>query len=117
MADSKNEILHQQSLLLDPCEKLIEQIERTLLEEVPVKTDKGQLIKDGFNDEVDELRRIIKNSKDVLLEVQMQEIEKTGIDNLKVGFNNVFGYYFEVTNKYKDKGHSHIGSKTNIDQC
>ncbi len=103
-AKSKNDLLMQQAELLDPCDPLIEKIQTTLLDEVSVKTDRGQLIRDGFNDEVDELRRLIKNSKDVLLEVQMKEIEKTGIDNLKVGFNNVFGYYFEVTNKHKDKG-------------
>jgi DNA mismatch repair protein MutS len=63
---------------------------------------KGNVIKDGKNAELDDLRHVIKNSKELLLEIQTTEAERTGISSLKIGFNNVFGYYLEVTNKYRD---------------
>ncbi len=89
---------------IHPCAKLREQIEQWIIEEPPVNLNKGGVIADGVNEELDELRGLIKNSKDHLLNLQKKEAERTGIDNLKIGFNNVFGYYLEVTNKYKNKG-------------
>ncbi len=89
---------------IHPCTKLREQIEQWIIEEPPVNLNKGGVIADGVNEELDELRSLIKNSKDHLLNLQKKEAERTGIDNLKIGFNNVFGYYLEVTNKYKNKG-------------
>ena len=89
---------------IHPCVKLREQIEQWIIEEPPVNLNKGGVIADGVNEELDELRGLIKNSKDHLLNLQKKEAERTGIDNLKIGFNNVFGYYLEVTNKYKNKG-------------
>jgi len=68
----------------------------------PFLIAKGQVIQSGFNKDLDELRGIIKNSKDILNNVLLKETQTTGIQNLKIGFNNVFGYYFEVTNRYKD---------------
>ena len=62
------------------------------------------MIADGVNKELDELRHIVKNSKDILESIRVKEAAETGIDNLKIAFNNVFGYYLEVTNKYKNKG-------------
>ncbi len=98
---------HQLQVIADElllCEPLQERIDRELQENPPVKLDKGAVIADGVSSELDELRDIINNSKDHLLSIQQSEAAATGIDNLKIGFNNVFGYYLEVTNKYKNKG-------------
>jgi DNA mismatch repair protein MutS len=86
---------------LNPCESAINIIEKSINNEAPVAVNKGDVIKDAFNEELDELRYIIKNSKQILIELQQREIERTGIPTLKIGFNSVFGYYLEVTNKYK----------------
>jgi len=87
---------------LNPCEKLIELIAQQIHPEPPVNLSKGGVIADGSHTELDELRNIVRNSKDILLEIKEKEIERTGINSLKIGFNNVFGYYLEVTNRYKD---------------
>ena len=89
---------------LNPCKVLSEQIEKEILEEPAVNISKGGVIADGVHEELDELRNIVKNAKDLLLDIQKTEAEKTGIANLKIGFNNVFGYFLEVTNKYKNQG-------------
>lgn len=84
------------------CQKLKDEISHALSDDPPAVLAKGNVIKEGFNADLDELRHIIKNSKVLLLELQQSEVQKTGITGLKIGFNNVFGYYLEVTNKYKD---------------
>ncbi len=89
---------------IHPCTVMRNQIEDKIMDEPPVNLLKGGVIKDGVHEELDELRQIVKNSKDILLNIQQEEAEKTGITNLKIGFNNVFGYYLEVTNKYKNQG-------------
>ena len=61
-------------------------------------------MKEGISEELDELRGLVNNSKEILINIQQEEALKTGITNLKIGFNNVFGYYLEVTNKYKNQG-------------
>jgi DNA mismatch repair protein MutS len=86
---------------INPCESAIQLIDNSLNHEAPVSVAKGDTIKTGYNADLDELRHLIKNSKDILLELQQREIERTGIPTLKIGFNSVFGYYLEVTNKYK----------------
>jgi DNA mismatch repair protein MutS len=88
---------------IQTCQLMRERIAKELVEEPPVKMDKGGVIADGISEELDELRDIINNSKEHLLRIQQKEAELTGIDNLKIGFNNVFGYYLEVTNRHKDK--------------
>ncbi|MEK7257936.1 MAG: DNA mismatch repair protein MutS, partial [Bacteroidota bacterium] len=80
------------------------EIRRQLVDEPPALISKGGAIADGCHDELDDLRSTVKNSQSLLLEIQRTEAERTGIDNLKIGFNNVFGYFLEVTNKHKDKG-------------
>ncbi len=82
---------------LDPLEDLYQVIDATLKDDPPVSSKEGNLIKDGFNEEVDELRYITGEGKDWLLRLEADEREKTGIKSLKVGFNKVFGYYLEVT--------------------
>ena len=89
---------------LQLCTELRERIATQLVEEPPIKLEKGQVIGAGVSPELDELRDLVQNSKDHLLAIQQTEAANTGIDNLKIGFNNVFGYYLEVTNKYKNKG-------------
>lgn len=86
------------------CIKLQEEVGKTLADDPPAVMSKGQVIKDGFNPKLDEWRNIISNGKQMLVDIQTKEAEATGIANLKIGFNNVFGYYLEVTNRYKDQG-------------
>jgi DNA mismatch repair protein MutS len=88
---------------LNPCTLLRDEIDKRLIDDPPVNLSKGGVMADGFNEELDELRNIVNNSKDLLLGIQQREVENTGISSLKIGFNNVFGYYLEVTNKHKNK--------------
>ncbi len=87
----------------DLCTEIREKIEATISEEAPNQLSKGHVVKKGINSELDDLRYTISHSRDLLINIQNEEAEKTGIEKLKIGFNNVFGYYLEVTNKYKDK--------------
>ncbi len=89
---------------LNPCPGLQELIATRIVEDPPANLAKGGVIAPGYHAELDELRHLVTHSKDILVEIQQREAARTGIDNLKIGFNNVFGYYLEVTNKYKDKG-------------
>ena len=88
---------------LDPCPSLIELIDKSLTEEPVVQIGKGEVIKSGWNKELDELREIAYHGKDFLAELQKRESERTQIPSLKIAFNNVFGYYIEVRNTHKDK--------------
>lgn len=91
---------------LDSCEALYEKISKQLQENAPHQVSKGNVIAEGVNEELDELRHISSHGKEKLLEIQQREIEATGIPSLKIGFNNVFGYYIEVTKTHKDKAPS-----------
>ena len=82
---------------IDTFEEIYSLLERTILEDAPFTLHEGHLIKEGYNKELDELKRISSGSKDFILEMEKEEKEKTGIKNLKVGFNKVFGYYIEVS--------------------
>ena len=84
------------------CAELLDYLGRTMHPETAAALGKGDVIASGVNEELDELRKIARHGKDYLLEVQQREIERTGISSLKIGFNNVFGYYLEVRNTYKD---------------
>ena len=88
---------------LNDCKTLLEKIEAQLKEEVPLNANQGNMINDGVNDELDELRSIAFSGKDFLKGIQTREMEKTGITSLKIAYNKVFGYYLEVTNAHKDK--------------
>ena len=88
---------------LNLCESIRERIEREIKPDPPQLINKGDVIAHGFNAELDDLRSIRDNGKQYLLEIQEKEAEKTGISSLKIGFNNVFGYYLEVRNTFKDK--------------
>jgi DNA mismatch repair protein MutS len=88
---------------LNRCEFLVEKIEKELKEDAPMLLHQGGIIKEGVNQELDELRTIAFSGKDYLLQVQKREVERTGISSLKISFNKVFGYYLEVSNANKDK--------------
>ena len=98
-----NEALRRIGGQLNPCEELRQRIARELRNDPPQLVQKGGVIADGVNDELDELRNIAYSGKDYLLQIQQREAELTGIQSLKIGYNNVFGYYLEVRNTYKDK--------------
>ncbi|WP_353134210.1 DNA mismatch repair protein MutS [Pseudopedobacter sp.] len=88
---------------INPCVSIREKIEKEMQADPPVAIAKGKVIADGFNEELDKLRKISYGGKDYLLELQKKEAEATGISSLKIAFNNVFGYYLEVSNTHKDK--------------
>jgi DNA mismatch repair protein MutS len=88
---------------LNACQIMFERLDHELNEEAPVNVLKGNVINKGIHAELDELRNIAFNGKDYLLQIQQREVERTGITSLKVAFNNVFGYYLEVTHVHKDK--------------
>jgi len=88
---------------LNPCDVIKNRIEKELVNDPPAQINKGGIIADGVSNELDELRNIIRNGKDYILELQQKEIVRTGISSLKIGYNNVFGYYIEVRNTHKDK--------------
>ena len=99
---SSNE-LKKLSGQLNKCEFLLEKIERELKEDAPMLLHQGGIIKEGVNAELDELRTIAFSGKDYLLQIQKREVERTGINSLKISYNKVFGYYLEVSNANKDK--------------
>ena len=88
---------------LNVCQSIYDKIDKEINEDAPVKVDKGNVIADGVDAELDELRSLAGNGKSYLADLQHRESERTGIPSLKIGFNNVFGYYLEVTNTHKDK--------------
>ena len=89
---------------LDLCEEIRHKIEKEIEGESPNQLHRGKVIRPGVDPDLDELRHLIEHSREILLDIQKREAEKTGIDKLKISYNNVFGYFLEVTNKYKDKG-------------
>lgn len=103
LLNSGKPVLVKLAELLHDCSWVIEAIDKTLKPDAPAMLHKGELINNGINDELDELRKIAYHGKDYLLQIQQNEQARTGIPSLKVAFNNVFGYYLEVTNTHKDK--------------
>jgi DNA mismatch repair protein MutS len=88
---------------MNPCKSIADKIDKELNNDPPVQLNKGNAIASGISEELDELRKILYNSKDYLADLQARESERTGITSLRVSFNNVFGYYIEVRNTHKDK--------------
>ncbi|MBR3766140.1 MAG: DNA mismatch repair protein MutS, partial [Muribaculaceae bacterium] len=88
---------------LNPCAVIRDRIAREIVDDAPSALNRGTVIKDGVDAELDELREIAFQGKDYLMKIQMRESEATGIPSLKIGYNNVFGYYIEVTNTHNDK--------------
>jgi DNA mismatch repair protein MutS len=101
--NADNESLRRIGDQLNLCLTIRDKISREIKNDPPVLVNKGGVIADGVNAELDELRRIAFSGKDYLLQLQQREIEQTGIPSLKIAYNNVFGYYIEVRNAHKDK--------------
>jgi DNA mismatch repair protein MutS len=97
------EALQKLAAQLDPCDQVRQRIEKEIENDPPAMLNRGGVITSGVSAELDELREIMHSGKDYLLSLQQQEIGRTGIPSLKVGFNNVFGYYIEVRNTHRDK--------------
>lgn len=102
-ASMQNEMINRLNASLDPCLYIAEKINKYIVENPPVAIAKGGVIALGIHKELDELRSISSGGKEHLTKLQIQEAERTGISSLKIGFNNVFGYYLEVTNAHKNK--------------
>ncbi len=100
---AENRDLKEIGKKLDPCEALIDKISHSLQDDPPVQIGKGYVIRDQVDEELDELRAVVHSGKDYLVKIQQRETERTGIPSLKIGFNNVFGYYLEVTHTHKQK--------------
>ena len=100
---AKSDTLKRIGEQLNLCESLRDRIEKEIQADPPQLVAKGNVIGLGYNQELDDLRSIRDNGKQYLLEIQEKEVEQTGITSLKIGFNNVFGYYLEVRNTFKDK--------------
>ena len=101
--NAENESLRRIGEQLNLCVSIRDKIAREIKNDPPLLVNKGGVIADGVNEELDELRRIAYSGKDYLLQIQQREIEQTGIPSLKIAYNNVFGYYIEVRNTHKDK--------------
>ena len=101
--EADNASLNRIGEQLNLCQSVRDRIEREIANDAPLLVNKGGVIKSGVSDELDELRRIAYSGKDYLLQIQQRESEETGIPSLKIGYNNVFGYYIEVRNTHKDK--------------
>ena len=101
--ESDNEAMRRVGERLNLCETLRKRIEQEIQPDPPLQINKGGVIAAGCSPELDDLRSIRDNGKEYLLQIQQREMEKTGISSLKIGFNNVFGYYLEVRNTFKDR--------------
>jgi DNA mismatch repair protein MutS len=98
-----NEYLKRLGDALNPCPYIAEKIFKEIVDNPPALASKGGMMNSGVSDELDELRQIAHHGRNYLAQLQNREAEKTGISSLKIGFNNVFGYYLEVTNSHKNK--------------
>jgi len=101
--NAAHEVLNHLGEQINPCELIADKIGQTIQDDPPSMISKGQVIATGVSAELDELRGLAYSGKDYLVKMQQREIERTGITSLKVSYNNVFGYYLEVTNSHKDK--------------
>jgi DNA mismatch repair protein MutS len=101
--DSDNASMKAFAEQLNPCESIRNRIKKEIRQDAPAVTSKGNFIAEGVNEELDDLRNLSRSGKDYLINIQKREAELTGISSLKIGYNNVFGYYLEVTNTHKDK--------------
>ncbi len=103
LADAQSDALDEIEDQLSPCPDIVDQIQSALVDDPPAKISEGGLIRDGYSEELDELRTIAQEGKDWVANLEKEESERTDIPSLKVGFNKVFGYYLEVTDTHADK--------------
>ena len=99
----KLELLRKYADQLNPCQFLLDKIQKELRDDLPLLSNQGGMIRQGIDEDLDQLLGIAFTGKDFLMQIQNREIERTGITSLKISFNRVFGYYLEVTNSHKDK--------------
>lgn len=102
-AKSEEDALRKIVSSLQPLAELRQRIMKSIVDDAPALVSKGGMMREGLSEELDTLRRISRSGKDYLLQIQQQESQRTGISSLKVSYNNVFGYYLEVTHTHKDK--------------
>ncbi|TAH06853.1 MAG: DNA mismatch repair protein MutS [Sphingobacteriia bacterium] len=103
LAEAENPYFRKLCNVLNACESIVEQINAQVVDIPPILINKGGIIRANVNEELDQLRKIASGGKEYLVSIQQREAERTGIHSLKVSFNNVFGYYLEVTNSHKNK--------------
>ncbi|MEO9474597.1 MAG: DNA mismatch repair protein MutS [Cyclobacteriaceae bacterium] len=103
LVEAQNDALSKYKDLLNDCAQLIERIDKTIKDEVPLNANQGNVIRDGVDENLDEYRKIAFSGKDFLKGIKEREVERTGITSLKIAYNKVFGYYLEVSNAHKDK--------------
>lgn len=103
LANTKVKALTHLADQLDTCEKLVQRITAELKEDSSIHSNQGGIIKEGIDEELDELRSIAFSGKDYLIQIQQREVKNTGISSLKIAYNKVFGYYLEVSNTHRDK--------------
>jgi DNA mismatch repair protein MutS len=114
---SGNASLQKIAEQLNPCSLISSRIEKEINDEPPVQVQKGGVIAVGVNPDLDELRKLLNSGKDYLVQIQQREIQSTGIPSLKIGYNNVFGYYLEVTNTHKNKVPAEWHRKQTLVNC
>ena len=114
LVDADDAALRQIEQNLTLCRSAVERIEAALVDDPPAKISEGGLIRDGYNEELDELRAIASSGKEWVTNLEKEESEKTDIPSLKVGFNKVFGYYLEVTNTHAEKVPEHYIRKQTL---
>ncbi|KAF0240082.1 MAG: DNA mismatch repair protein, partial [Chitinophagaceae bacterium] len=103
LTDNANPYLKKLASALDECSQMVLKINNEIIDAPPVMINKGGFVKQGVDEELDQLRSIASGGKEYLIGIQQREAERTGINSLKISFNNVFGYYLEVTNSHKNK--------------
>ena len=117
LGKSKSELLQNLYINLDELTDIHDLIEKAIVEDPPIAITEGEIIKLGYNEEVDELKNATTQGKNWLIELEAREKEETGIKNLKVGFNKVFGYYFEVTKSYLNQVPDRYIRKQTLANC
>lgn len=100
---TKSEHLQKLGEKLNPCHTIKDKIDKTIVEDPPVQLNKGDLVKRSISAELDELKLLHGSGKEYLVQLREREVQRTGINSLKISYNSVFGYYLEVTNSHKDK--------------
>lgn len=117
LAGQNAPLLRELEVLLDEQPALCDLISRGMAEDPPFSLREGSLIRAGYHEQVDYLRDILKNSRDVVAGIELREREKTGIKGLKIGYNRVFGYYLEVSKSYFDQVPAHYVRKQTLSNC
>ncbi|MBA1394772.1 DNA mismatch repair protein MutS, partial [Lactobacillus sp. XV13L] len=103
LRDLNEPIINDLMTQLSDCQSVVELIQQAIVDDPPISVTEGNLIRSGYNQQLDQYREAMKNGKTWIAQLQTQEQKVTGIKNLKIGFNRVFGYYIEVTNANKDQ--------------